>query len=70
MAVTKIESHESQTKNHELDQSLCFDMEKNLDTDTLNSDLVRGCDNLRTKIKQESSTLKPLRKKRRQLTGW
>lgn len=59
-------------KNHEMDQSICFDIEKNQDQDheALNSDLVRGRDNLRSRIKQETSTLKPLRKRRRQLTGW
>jgi hypothetical protein len=61
---------ETQIKNHEMDQSTCFDLEKNQDNDQVTSGAVRGRDGLRSKIKQESSTLKPLRKKRRQLTGW
>lgn len=61
---------DTQIKNHEMDQSICFDIEKTPDNDALNSDMVRGRDNLRSKMRQESSTLKPLRKKRRQLTGW
>ena len=62
--------YDAQIKNHEMDQSICFDIEKTQSCDALNSDMVRGRDNLRSKIRQESSTLKPLRKKRRQLTGW
>ena len=57
-------------KNHEVDQSVCFDIEKNQDTEALNHDLVRGRDRLSSRVRQETSTQKPLRKRRRQLTGW
>jgi hypothetical protein len=61
---------EIQIKNHEMDQSDGFDLEKNQNLAVSDSDNMSGQDHSNSKMPAESSTLKPLRKKRRQLTGW
>ncbi len=61
---------EAQTKNHDNDQSSYFDHEKNQDHFSSHREIEGGRDSIRTKNKQDNLTPKPLRRKRRQLTGW
>ncbi len=61
---------EAQIKNHDSVQSSYFDNEKNQDHVSSHSEVEGGRDNLRTKNKQENPIPKPVRRKRRQLTGW
>ena len=61
---------DTQIKNHEMDQTICFDVEKNEEHEITNLNASTVRDSVRSKVKQESSTVKPLRKKRRPLTGW
>ena len=57
-------------KNQDNDQAHNYDHEKNQDHISSLSEIDGGRDSVRTKNKQESSLPKPLRRKRRQLTGW
>ncbi len=57
-------------KNNEIDQTVLFDLEKNQDADSAQGSPVHGQDASRgSKMKQEPS-VRPLRRKRRQLAGW